>query len=482
MCGVFFLRADNNKNIISSKTANLIYEIHKERGPDENSDIIFDNWMMVHTRLSITNPDSGQQPITNTKKNAYLIFNGEIYNYKLLAKNLDILDISNYSDTDILFKLIEKFGFQAAIKKLRGMFAIIYFDVELNKIYVARDHFGQKPIWIYEKNGVIGISSTIKALLKVFNCAINSNKILPFISKQGKSCPSDSIFESIEGLRAGQILEIDKDCRKNFYYFFTYEDLIEPKINNYKFNEIKESFEEVIKNTIKIHSDTKSNLGVLLSGGFDSSMILGYTNDFIKPKLGLTKLCPSIEKIPLNVVPKILEQYPTDCIFKVITPSLYFKELFLFIKNNLTIPNWGGTPAMRNLAREAKFRNIKVLLGGDGVDESLMGYKSHLESLEKRKNNGIHSVLLGEELLTEYSAEDNKNILEKRLKIESSLLNHLNFNEALPQSFLYQDTLEFLQRCNLPSADLFSMNESIELRNPFVDYEFLNFSLNIPLK
>lgn len=483
MCGIFFLKSNVNNKLINEKTADLIYASHKDRGPDETNRIIQNNWMMVHTRLSITSPESGHQPIYNKSKKVYMVFNGEIYNYKSLVDqfNLNFTKEFKYSDTDVLFKLIEKIGFVETLKNIRGMFAIIYYNLSTKKIYIARDHFGQKPIWIYERDGLIAISSTIKSIVELFKPDVQNTNLIHLISKQGKTCPSKSVYKFVSGLRAGQLIEIDNDLNKKTNYFFSYKNLIDIDIYKKNCNSTKSNLDQAIRETIKLHCDTESSLGVLLSGGYDSSMIYKYAFEFNSPLICFTKLCPNIEKIPLDVIPKLINKFPSDITFKVITPTLYLIGLFDFIKHNLDVPKWGGTSTMRTLLKESKNKGIKVLLGGDGIDESMLGYNTHFNHIEKRSDNLIHSVLAGEVFLKEFCEEDNFNLINLRESIEESLGNYMNTDEAFTKSFLYQDTLEFLQRCNLPSADLFSMNQSIELRNPFVDIEFLRNALNTPL-
>ena len=111
---------------------------------------------------------------------------------------------------------------------------------------------------------------------------------------------------------------------------------------------------------------------------------------------------------------------------------------------------------MRSLSRLANTNGIKVILGGDGIDESMMGYDSHKDFLNKETGTKIHNILAGEPLLAEYSEEDNLKLINNRKIIEDNLSQFMSNQEAYTQSFLFQDTLEFLQRCNLPSSDLFS--------------------------
>ena len=482
MCGIFFVKTFSNKELIKKEKIDLIHQIHKERGPDEKSSIIKNDWMMIHTRLSVTVPGEGHQPIQNSSETSYMIFNGEIYNYKELAAQYNLFNNQRYSDTDLLFKMIEEIGFRETILKLRGMFAIVYYDLKNQKVYAARDHFGQKPLFFYKKKDTIAFSSTIKALILFFNCEINYGKILGVISKQGKNCPSETLFKLIGGLRAGEIMELDFELKEKSFTYFSHKDIINTEIYRSNISSPFENLNMSINNTMQVHCHTESNIGLLLSGGYDSSMVLKYSRNFKKTDLCLTKLCPGIENIPLNIIPKLLEKYPSDCFFKVITPKIYFQELIDFIKMNFSIPKWGGTPAMRYLFKDIKYKNIKVFLGGDGIDESMMGYNTHLKFLKKISKDQLHSSLSGEPLLSDFSLEDNNKLIEKRNLIENDLKEYISNDEAFTQSFLFQDTLEFLQRCNLPSADLFSMNESIELRSPFVDLEFMKFALNLPLK
>ena len=482
MCGIFFVKTLKNNEIITKEKVDIVLQIHNDRGPDEKSKIIFKDWMMIHNRLAITAPNKGHQPISNNAKTAYMVFNGEIYNYKQLCNEFKLCDETIFSDTDVLFKLIEVLGFRAAIKKLRGMFAIVYYDLKNMKIYTARDHFGQKPLWIYRNNGVIAFSSTIKALIKYFDIDINFSKLMYHISKQGKVCSSQTIFNSVSGLRAGEIKEYDSLLNEKSIIYFNHENIIDKKLYKENLKYPIERLDSSIRETISKHCETNSKTGVLLSGGYDSSMILKYSRDFDSTRICLTKLCPGIENIPLKVIPKLLNKYPSDILFKVITPNIYLRELIKFIKTNSSIPKWGGTPAMRYLLNDLKFKNIKVVLGGDGIDESFMGYSSHLNFLKDNGNNKLHSSLNGEILLSDFCKEDNEELIKKRKLIEKNLQEYMSKGEAYTQSFLFQDTFDFRQRCNLPSADLFSMNESVELRNPFVDIEFFKFALNLPLE
>tara|TARA_B100000161_G_scaffold217509_1_gene162512 strand:- start:437 stop:2212 length:1776 start_codon:yes stop_codon:yes gene_type:complete len=482
MCGIFFVKSSSKRNLITKERIETIFEIHKERGPDEKKHIVIDDCLMIHTRLAITNPSRGHQPISYSSEKSFMLFNGEIYNYKDLAKQYSFMKDEDYSDTDLLFKLINKVGFTNAIKKLRGMFAIVYYDLENRKIHAARDHFGQKPLYSYKSKDTIAFSSTIKGLITYFGLSLDYSKILHLISKQGKTCPSQTIFNSVGGLRAGEIKEINFELEEECHNYFNHQNIIDSQLYKENLKEPIENFDHILQDTIKIHFDTEAKTGLLLSGGYDSSMLMQYSEDFKKSELCLTKLCPGIEKIPLKVIPKLLEKSPKDILFKILTPKTYFRELFDFIKLNFTIPKWGGTPAMRYLVRDIDFRNIKVIFGGDGVDESLMGYNTHLNFIQQKSENQIHKTLFGEKLLADFSFEDNQKLFRNRKLIEDNLREHLSSKEAFIQSFLFQDSLEFLQRCNLPSADLFSMNESLELRNPFVDLEFMRFALNLPLK
>ena len=147
MCGIFFFKSLRSSEEITKEKIDLVYEIHQDRGPDEKNHIIQKNWMMIHTRLAITNPKSGHQPISNKSKTAFMVFNGEIYNFKDLATEFNFSETHNFSDTDLLFYLIEKIGFNKTISKLRGMFAIIYYDLNqkkyiLQEIILVRNPYG----------------------------------------------------------------------------------------------------------------------------------------------------------------------------------------------------------------------------------------------------------------------------------------------------------------------------------------------------
>ena len=170
------------KNISKDLIFRMLQSLH-HRGPDAN-DYYLDNKFNIflgHTRLSILDiSDNANQPIISTSKRYVMIFNGEIYNFKKLKKFLIdkyTFNWNSHGDTEVLINCIEKLGFTETLRLIEGMFAIVVYDIKLQRIYLARDKFGEKPIYYGNSNGKFYFSSELKAMMVDNNFKREINKL-----------------------------------------------------------------------------------------------------------------------------------------------------------------------------------------------------------------------------------------------------------------------------------------------------------------
>jgi len=148
----------------------------KHRGPDDSGIVKLNSAIFGHTRLSIVDINSGHQPMSCNDKNITISFNGEIYGYKNLRKNLDY-DFTTHSDTEVIVALYKQYGL-TMFSKLKGMFAFGIWDAEKRSLLLARDRFGEKPLYYaFGNNGEFVFASEIKAI-------IASNLVKPKVSKK----------------------------------------------------------------------------------------------------------------------------------------------------------------------------------------------------------------------------------------------------------------------------------------------------------
>ena len=488
MCGIFgsFWTFNTNSKLESSicKAFNLL----THRGPDNQTIIKDNNWAIGHTRLSIIDiSERANQPFTDEIGRHYLSFNGEIYNYRELRKTLIKKGISfeTDSDTEVLFKLLVNEGLEKTLDKIEGMFAFFLFDKQKKTVIGARDHFGQKPIYYFQNNNVFSIASEVPPLLELQDeIEFDLDTWQTYLCSNGIVDTNRTFFKKIKMLPAGHFIEFKNGNIHVKKYFDVLSLHNNEGSNNY--NENIENLHELLNNALRKHMLSDVPMGVLLSGGIDSSLVLKYA---LKQNLDLstyTKISPNIEDIPLNVVPKLEENFSLTCQYITEKKEDYLKEALNFVAHSATPARWGGGPPMANICKRAYAEGTKVLLGGDGVDEYAAGYNSQKKLFDNFQGDifELHSLV---------DLDRNSQFYEKRLfefiqnrqNERNDALNVLSGIKDKKEKFfravLFQDVGTFLQTCNLPHSDTYSMMHSVELRNPLLDRDLIQFVINLPM-
>ncbi|MEA1972134.1 MAG: asparagine synthase (glutamine-hydrolyzing), partial [Candidatus Cloacimonadota bacterium] len=247
-------------------------DIIEHRGPDDSNIFIHKNCTFGHRRLSIIDTQGGQQPIFNEDKTVCVIFNGEIYNYKYFKKILQVKGhkFSTKTDTEILVHCYEEFGLDF-IKDLNGIFGFAIYDLIKEKIILARDHFGVKPLHYYFKDGILIFGSEQKSIIlhpkverKLNLQALHLHLNLRYT--QGE----DTLFEGIKRLAPAHFLIFDK----NGISIKKYWELPKNKTKITSDFEIKDRINFLLTQAIKRQLMSDVPIGVYLSGGMDSSTIV----------------------------------------------------------------------------------------------------------------------------------------------------------------------------------------------------------------
>ena len=482
MCGYILSTQKDEKKFLSLKK----YILH--RGPDSQKYEKVNDCLLYHSRLKVIdiNPRSNQ-PFYDKEKKHYLLFNGEIYNYLELKKKFKI-EINTSSDTEILFFLLKNYGLKRTLKEIRGMFSFAFFNVQQNSIYCARDHFGQKPLYYTTKKN-FSCSTNIKPLTKLMkeinfdedcvNFYLNSSGILP---------TNKTIYKNILSLPAGNYLKYNLKSKKlTLKEYFHPSDLISKNYNSFLIKRnnffLEKELKSKILNAVKncLISDVK--VGTLLSGGIDSSLVTYFAKQ-IYPKINsFTGISKGIEKIPKKIVPKIVKKIKLlNHKFIKHEPNDYIKKLYEIITKSYSPSRWGGGVPMSNICKVAKKNKVKVLLSGDAVDEICGGYKT-FSNINLDLKESYHQIIDlkytdKNKLILQYK----KFLKKNRKKIEKKLFFLKSYKEKKKQILFLEDINIFLQTCTLPHGDEYSMHESIELRNPFLDLDLVYFLINLESK
>ena len=269
MCGIIgFLSFQNSKDKLCNhdKLANGL-DLIEHRGPDQLSGVIGSNFFFGSARLAIEAISSGAQPFYSENKRFILVFNGEIFNYKILI-NKYFKGRQINSEGQLLLNLFEKFD-ESFIEHIKGQFAISIFDIKKNTLYLFRDRFGIRPLYYYRKNSRIVFSSEIKSIINILDeTPTISQKSLLNTAIFWTNTGSQTAFENISKLEPGEYLKISKKKFIKKKYFTNYF------LNKNKTIKINES---ELRNKLRssILNQTQSEIGYAsyLSGGIDSSVI-----------------------------------------------------------------------------------------------------------------------------------------------------------------------------------------------------------------
>lgn len=259
MCGIL------GTNFLSNSFTDAL-SIMDNRGPDFKDSVIFENFQFGHTRLSIIDLDSeANQPMQFD--DIIIVFNGEIYNYKELIIS-ESLECITSSDTEVIIRLYQKYGIDF-LNKLNGMFSFVLFDKKSSQLFCVRDRYGKKPFFYYFNENKFIFSSSIKSIIKILGFTPTLNKVaLSQYLQYFVPLNDNTFYNGIKKLEASSFL-IFKDNSLNIKKYY--------KIKTYKriFDEViaLKEIEELLFNSIESRLIGDVEVGSLLSGGIDSSLV-----------------------------------------------------------------------------------------------------------------------------------------------------------------------------------------------------------------
>ncbi len=392
MCGFFGLQSysfDKHKKISASKKA---IDLLNSRGPDSNGILLDDddNLIFAHNRLSILDlSETGNQPMTSSSGNLLMIFNGEIYNHKSLREELinnhNFKNWKGSSDSETLIQSVEIWGVEKTLKKLNGMFAFVIWDKTSKSLYLARDRFGEKPLyygWISQIDSFVFSSDLIfDKIFKNVNFSLNENALndllhLNYINN------NISIFKNIFKLEPGHFSKVlfkkNKIPDVNTYKYWLTNNIINHKkdiIYKESINELDKKLTNIVKK--QIFADVE--VGTFLSGGIDSSLVTAKAQEVSEKKI--KTFCIGVED----------KNYDESKYAKQVAKHLStdHEELILSEKNmtdsvpkiisNLNEPFGDSSFLPSYFVSNLAKNKLKVVLTGDGGDEIFGGYNRYTQ-------------------------------------------------------------------------------------------------------
>ena len=343
----------------------------RHRGPDDSGTFVEGGTGIGMRRLSIIDLAGGHQPMGNEDESVQVVLNGEIYNHEALHRELVARghQFRTRSDTEVLVHLYEDEG-ERMLQRLRGMFGIAIWDRRRRRLLLARDHFGQKPLFYTVQDGRLTFASEIKALLArdpslatLSPYALDQYLTLRFVQ------PPDTFFERIRALPPAHFMiwETGSPPRIERYWDLTYG----PKWM-YSEEETLERIDELLAESVRLHLTSDVPVGAFLSGGLDSTLIAAHAAKVLGPELRTFSM--GIPYRDLNELPAaaaVARRYGTRHFAEEVTPQVG-ADLPRLI-SALDEPADPLSICLLHLSRMTA-REVKVVLGGDGGDELFGGY------------------------------------------------------------------------------------------------------------
>jgi asparagine synthase (glutamine-hydrolysing) len=508
MCGIVGI-IGLNKEVSFSK----VHEMNKRiehRGPDAEGFFIEDGIALGHRRLSIIDLSSGaNQPLFDHNNRYVIIFNGEIYNYLEVKSELDYKWSSN-SDTEVILAAYIKWG-KACLDKLNGMFAFAIWDKLEQELFIARDRLGVKPLYYAFVNNVFVFASEIRSIFasEIVEPKIDHNNLSEYLRFLSIATPK-TLVKDLFQLCPGQYL-IFKDNNFSTLTYWSLLDKPEPNISNHQevIKACKINFVEAVKS--RMVADVK--VGAFLSGGIDSSAVVAVMAGLSKDPIETFSIVFNEKQYDESEYSQIVaKKYKTNHTAFLMKPDDLIHNLEPFFKS-MDNPTVDGINTYMISQLVAK-TGIKVVLTGIGGDELFAGYVSFERWKSFQKFSWAFKVPLFKPLLSAVNAVNKSRASlklsdmfdatsvdiatfyansrsvyfgnELKYLLDNPLIKNdswIDLNQTKKFPVLSQYSIAELSHYTLDvlmkDTDQMSMAWALEVREPFFDYKFIEFALNI---
>ncbi len=516
MCGIFAIYSFDKSRPVDLSVVKYATDEMKHRGPDDSGYYVNGNVGLGHRRLSIIDLTTGHQPMTNEDGQIITIYNGEIYNYHEIRK--DLIDLGHifctHSDTEVIIHGYEEWGTQC-VHKFNGMFAFALWDIKKKRLWIVRDRVGIKPIYYFYDDKYFLCASEIRSILKtrIIDAKINDNVLDAYFSL-GYVPGHETMFKGIKKLLPGHFLLIEGTELSDHEYW----DIKATQENSMDIDSSLEMIEKLLLDSVSKRLMSDVPLGVFLSGGLDSSTIVGMMNKLpLSEPINTFTISYSDGYNEEKYANLVAERYKTS-------HNVLYLESFEFFSSLKTLVHYSEEPivepaaiALYHISKMAKDK-ATVLLSGEGADEVFAGYFLYRFMCILNK---IHAIVPRKSYplfiyLNKYSSKDKYqkymdwliSPLSERYQGTSSYLTESLKKQYYSDQFfknkppyiedifkgyfsrvqdldplsqmLYVDTKTWLVDDLLLKADKMTMATSVELRVPFLDYRIIEAVSGLP--
>lgn len=514
MCGIVGIIYKDINRMCNEQTLIAMRDAQFHRGPDEEGILIDGNAGLGHRRLSIIDLSSGRQPMTNEDGSLWIVYNGEIYNFKTLRE--DLLKkghfIRSHSDTEVILHLYEEKG-SACVDDLNGMFAFAIWDKNKRTLFMARDRMGEKPLYYVLTNEVFLFSSEIKSLFKSGHLKAECNEsslyeyfLFRHISGEG------TMFNGVKNLLPGHTLTLKDGALEIKRYWSPFPIYSR---NEMKFEEATEHLSHLLQDAVKIRMVSDVPLGTFCSGGVDSSLVTAIAARSVNHPINTFSVgFHENDYDETSYARMVSKQYRTNH-HEIKLDNKEFADLLpKMIWHNDEPLNFANSIHIYAISKLAK-EYVTVVLTGEGADELFAGYPRYLVpkllATYQKLPTFIQKVFdAGLGLISGHRAEKLRTYshysMQDMLIYNASFLKRDFLSDIFPKyhnegfdfrkksiiqgnaigldlitnlSILDQQTylVSILMR-----QDKMSMAASVESRVPFLDYRLVEFANSLPEK
>lgn len=528
MCGIIGFVNQNSQQPVNERIARAMNDAITHRGPDDEGFYFKNQTVLGMRRLSIIDLAGGHQPISNEDGTVWVVFNGEIYNYRELREGLLARGhhLRTNSDTETIVHLYEDYG-DDLVSHLNGMFGFALWDERRQRLLIARDRMGEKPLYFTQTDEAFIFASELKALVQHPSVERRINLLALRKYLQYEFVPSPhTMLEGVHKLLPAYRLIFEKGSwRTERYWQLSYDG------GRLKISE-EEAAEEVrnrLREAVRMRLVSDVPLGVLLSGGIDSSTMAEMACEAAGGRVKTFSIAFEEKSFDeSSYARKVAEQLGTEHYEQRFTERDML-DIVPEIPRLLDEPLGDGSLIPTFLLSRFTRQHVTVALGGDGGDELFAGYPTYgahrmaklyqmipgfvrsgliepavarmpvstenlsLDFKAKRFVRGAshgagtrHTIWMGS-----YDAAQQRELL--RPEIIAACPDEIVFDEVLPydrlnghsnliEQMMKLDAAHYLSECVLFKVDRASMAASLETRAPFLDHTFIEFVLKLPIE
>ena len=472
MCGICGATGTPDRTILHSMT-----EVMNHRGPDDQGFFVDDKLMLGQCRLSIIDLKTGRQPIYNEDRSIAIVYNGEIYNFRELRKDLEAEGhtFATQSDTEVVVHSYEQYGVEC-LKRFNGMFAFALYDSNQDQLILARDKEGIKPLYYAKSGGNVVFASEIKSILSYPEIERRlDKKALSYFLTLRYVPEKLTLFKRIKKVLPGHYLKIDRKGTHEICYWRLTPN---PTRDNIGTTEVV----QVLKRATERHMISDVPVGVYLSGGLDSVSLVAFASELSNQPIETFCMGFGEETDELADARAVAEHFGTAHHETIVDHGLLS-----------TFPEqvWHMDSPKRNLypyylAQLAR-KHVKVVLSGLGGDELFAGYDFRYSTLQStnpktaRQKTAAYLRTQARDLPSDQRRVYGSAIPRRMHQCAERFLSKY-FSDSLPfmEQVLVADFNAKMTYDFLPVDDATSMANSVETRVPFLDDELVDLAFSIP--